>query len=86
LNTWFLAQKNDLNARLCVGLEQAGVNFTNILHKAFKQQRSQKHKNTVKPSVFYVLLGSARLKAACRTLIKSTPDLVHRRKLQRTQI
>jgi len=33
-------------------------------------------KKTVKLSVFFALLGSARIKAACRMLMKLTPDVM----------
>jgi len=37
--------------------------------------RSQKCKKTVKSSVSFALLGSGRAKAACITLVKSTPGI-----------
>jgi len=37
---------------------------------SFFAKRSQKHKKTVKLSVFFALLGSVRAKGACRTLAK----------------
>jgi hypothetical protein len=38
-------------------------------------RRFQKHKKTVKSSLsFFALLGSARLKADCKTLVQLTPD------------
>jgi len=40
-----------------------GVNFTNILHKAFKCADTKSRKN-VKPSAFFKLLGSVCIKAA----------------------
>ena len=39
---------------------------------SFYACRSQKRKKTVKLSSFIVLLGSARVKVACRTLVKLT--------------
>ncbi len=45
------------------------INFTNI---CFYVRRSQKHKKTVKLSFFFAPLGSGRLKAARRTLMKLT--------------
>ena len=48
------------------------VNFTNILQAAFTRI-PQKCKKAVKLSSFIALLGSARLKAACRMLVKLTP-------------
>ncbi len=44
------------------------VNFTNII---FKDPKSAK--NTVKPSVFFMLFGSASVKAFRKMLVKSTP-------------
>ncbi len=32
-------------------------------------------KNTVKPSVFFALLGSARIKATHKMLVKLTPEI-----------
>ena len=47
-----------------------GVNFTNVLRAAFALVDPKSAKKTVKLSSFFVLLGSARAKAACRTLVK----------------
>jgi len=59
-------------------LEGSGVNFTNILQAAFTQADPKSAKNTVKPSVFFALLGFERVKAACKMLVKSTPaDRIH---------
>jgi len=52
-----------------------GVDFTNILHKASALTDPKSAKNTVKLSVFFVLLGSVCLKAAHKTLIKLTPGI-----------
>jgi len=53
-----------------------GVNFTNILCKAFKYPNPKSsEKNTVKPAVFFVLLGSSRVKAAHKMLVKLTPGV-----------
>jgi hypothetical protein len=52
-----------------------GVNFTNILWAAFRLSDPKSAKNTVKFSVFFEILGSARVKDAHRTLIKLTPSL-----------
>ncbi len=49
-----------------------GVNFTNILHKAFMLKDPKSVKNTVKRSVFFALLGSAR-KTMSKMLVKLTP-------------
>jgi len=50
-----------------------GVNFINILIKAFKQADHKSAKNTVKLSVSFTLLGSAHIKAACKMLVKLAP-------------
>jgi len=42
----------------------SGVNFTNVLRAAFALADPKSAKGTVKLSVFFVLLGSARVKAA----------------------
>jgi len=42
--------------------------------QSFYVHRSQKHKKAVKLSVFFALLGFARVKASRRTLVRSTPD------------
>jgi hypothetical protein len=52
-----------------------GGNFTNILQAAFRHANPDSTKKTVKLSVFFVLLGSALAKAACRMLMKLTPCL-----------
>ena len=52
------------------------VNFTNILQAAFTRADPKSAKKTVKLSSFIVLLGTERVKAACRTLVKLTPICV----------
>ncbi len=53
-----------------------GVNFTNMIHAAFMlEDPKSKKKNTVTPSVFFLLSGSACAKDACRTLMKLTLGL-----------
>ncbi len=52
-----------------------GVNFTNILHANFMWSDPKSAENTVKPSVFFALLGSAPEKALCKMLVKSTPGV-----------
>jgi len=51
---------------------QPGVNFTNIIRAAFPRADPKSAKNNVKLSVFFVLLGSAHIKAACKMLMKLT--------------
>ncbi len=50
-----------------------GVNFSNILHAAFTHADPKSASNTFKPSVFFALLGSGRVKAARKMLVKLTP-------------
>ena len=50
-----------------------GVNFIQMLTNSFYARRSQKRKKTVKLSSFIALLGSARVKAARRMLVKMNP-------------
>jgi hypothetical protein len=52
----------------------SGVNFINVLRAAFICADPKRTKNTVKLSVFFVLLGSSCEKAAHRLLMKLTPD------------
>ncbi len=49
------------------------VNFINVLRAALMHTDAERAKKTVKSSVFFVLLGSAQVKAVCRTLMKLTP-------------
>jgi len=49
-----------------------GVDFTNILLAAYTRQDYKSTKHIVKPSVFFVLLGSALVKIAPKMLVKST--------------
>ncbi len=49
------------------------VNFTNVLRAAFAHANHESAKKIDDLTVFFVLLGSARAKAACRTLMKLTP-------------
>ena len=51
----------------------SGVNFTNILRAAFRHADPKSAKKTVRLSSFFALLGSGRIKAARRTLVKLTP-------------
>jgi len=50
------------------------VDFTNNLRTAFMHADPKSAKNTVKQSVSFALLGSARLKAKHKMLVKLTPD------------
>jgi len=53
-----------------------GLNFINVLRAAFACADQKCVKMTVKVSIFFTLLGSTSVKAACRTLMKLTPDQV----------
>jgi hypothetical protein len=48
------------------------VNFINFLLAAFVHADPKSAKNTVKPSVFFALPGSASAQATCRMLMKLT--------------
>jgi hypothetical protein len=50
----------------------AGVNFIKILWKVFTHVDPTSAKKTYKLTVFFALLGSAHVKAVCRTLMKLT--------------
>ncbi len=50
-----------------------GVDFAEIFTSSFYACSSQKHKNSVKLSISFTLLGSTGAKAASRTLMKLTP-------------
>ncbi len=50
------------------------VNLTHVLEAAFMRVDPKSAKKTVTPKVFFVILGSAFLKAARKTLVKSTLD------------
>ena len=51
----------------------SGVNFTNVLWAAFTCADPKSAKKLLNLTVFFALLGSARVKAAHRTLVKLTP-------------
>ena len=53
-----------------------GVNFTNVLRPAFTHTDPKSAIKLLNLTVFFALLGSARVKAACRTLVKLTPVLL----------
>jgi len=54
------------------------IDFRDQFHQrsmsSFYAHRSQKHKKTVNLSVFFAILGSVCVKAACRMLMKLTSD------------
>ena len=50
-----------------------GVNFTKILQTAYRCTNPKSTKKLLNLTVFFALLGSARVKAACRMLVKLTP-------------
>ena len=52
----------------------SGVNFTNVLRAAFMRADPKSAIKLLNLTVFFALLGSARIKAARRTLVKLTPD------------
>jgi hypothetical protein len=54
-----------------------GVNFINILQAAFTCADPNSAKKIVKLSVFCALSGSVCTKAACKTLLKLTPDVIN---------
>jgi len=54
----------------------SGVNFINVLRAAFTRADNRSVKNTDDLTVFFTLLGSARTKAARKTLMKLTPALL----------
>ena len=51
------------------------TNFINMFKRSFYTWRSQKCKKLIELTVFLVLLGSACIKAACKMLVKLTPEL-----------
>ena len=54
-----------------------GVNFINMFTPSFYACRSQKCKKLLDLTVFFALLGSERVKAARKTLVKLTPALIY---------
>ena len=60
------------------------VNFANILRAAFTCKDAKSAKKLLNLTVSFALLGSARVKAACRTLVKLTPDLLSQHQLMPT--
>jgi len=57
------------------------VNFVNVLQAAFAHKDPKSTIKTDNLTVFFVLSGSARLKAARRMLMKSTPCLQQQKKI-----
>ena len=57
---------------MLVKLTTPMVNFTNVLRAAFTRADPKSTKKTVKLSSFFALLGSARVKAARKMLVKLT--------------
>ena len=55
--------------------ESTRVNFINVLTHSFYTRRSQKRKKLLELTVFFVLLGSACVKAAHKMLVKLTAGL-----------
>ncbi len=56
--------------------EIVGVNFTDVLRKAFTRQDPKNAQNRFKWSVFYAPLGSAHAKIACKMLVKLALDVI----------
>jgi len=52
-----------------------GVYFINILRAAFTNTDPENAKKTDNFTVFFALLGSTRVKALCKMLVKLTPGL-----------
>jgi hypothetical protein len=52
-----------------------GVNFTNIFTRRFYAHSSQKRKSQSSRQYLFTLLGSAGVKAVCRTLMKLSPGV-----------
>ncbi len=51
--------------------------FINMFTRSSYLRRSQKRKMTNNLTVIFVLLGSTHVKAACKTLMKLTPELLN---------
>ena len=52
----------------------SGVNFINVFTPSFYTCRSRERKKLPKLTVFFALLGFACVKAACKMLVKLSPD------------
>ena len=57
-------------------VQAPGVNFINVLRAAFAHTDPESAKNTVKLSIFFVLMGSAIVKTVNKTLVKLKPEAV----------
>jgi hypothetical protein len=55
--------------------ETLGVNFIKVLRAAFAGANPKSAKKADNLTVFFALLGSACVKAACKTLMKLTPGV-----------
>ncbi len=76
----FLLQKfkrNTTHLNYTCNLSPSGVDFTNIFTNRFYGHSSQKHKSQSSRQYLFTLLGSARVKALRRTLMKSSPGLLN---------
>ena len=51
-----------------------GGNFIKVFTCSFYARRSRKPKKLLELTVFFVLLGSACVKAGCKMLVKSNPE------------
>ena len=58
-------------------LKTFGVNFINMFTRSFYTHRSQKRKRLLELTVFFALLGSAGVKAACKHVDEIDPCLLH---------
>jgi len=72
----------NLRAQICTAhaclqffLRRIGVNYNNVLRAAITRTDTKCAKKTVNLSIFFALLGSVRQKAAHRMLMKLTPYL-----------
>ena len=69
--------ENDLGrVKTDFNMMSSRVQFHQCSMSSFYARRSQNRKKTVKSSSFFVLSGSASIKAAHRTLMKLTPDFL----------
>ncbi len=75
--SWILLIKSFVNI-----VPVSGVDFINFLWAAFMFAQIQRaQKGTDDLTVFFTLLGSARVKAVCKMLVKSNPWWCMRKKL-----